>query len=244
MRKILQTLILLYCTTTFSADLQPALRIAVPHFTPPYVMQGYKNNVTGFDIVMLTRICDYMRVKCKFVPMSTDDLLQAVADQQADLAVGALAITLAGYQKVNFSMPYLLSNVRFLGLSAQQKWSPTYKNAKIGVTAGGEFPAELTPMANMPKKIISFQHSTQMIDALNKGNIDLALMDNATTIYWQNHSSGKFIAVGKQFSLGFGLGIAVNLDNVALVKAVNAAILKYESTPEFKELYSMYFDSI
>ena len=118
-----------------------------------------------------------------------------------------------------------------------------YTNKKIGVTSGSSFAKGLAQIPGMSKKIITFNHSNEMISALNNGSIDFVVMDNATTIYWQNHSSGKLIAVGKPFLLGFGLGIAVNQDNDKLATTINQAILTYESTPEFKQLNDMYFDN-
>ena len=235
---------LLLCTSKLFAIDQPNLRIAVPHFAPPYVMQGFNRKLSGFDIVMLTHMCTFMDRKCIFVPMSTDSLLQAVADKRVDLAVGALTITLERYKMVNFSIPYLLSNVSFLGKNTKNKnLLSSYSKQKIGVTSGSGFANDLIQMPSMPKKIVSFKHSSEMIEALNTGKIDLALMDSATTTYWQNHSSSKFTAIGKPFLLGFGLGIAVNMDSVDLVKSINQAILNYESTPEFRQLNLIYFDN-
>ncbi len=249
MRKLLQILILYFCHTALSTADLPALRIAVPHFLPPYVMQAVQNKLSGFDIVMMTKLCKIMRRSCTFVPMSGEKLITAVADHSVDLAIGALTITLESYKQVNFTIPYLLSNVRFLdnvtqisNKSAQQDQKTLYTNKKIGVTTGSSFAADLTQIPGMSKKIITFNHSNEMIDALNHGRIDLALMNNETTIYWQNNSAGKLIAVGDPFLLGFGLGIAVNPENPGLATEINHAILIYESTLDFKQLNDIYFD--
>ena len=241
-------LVLFSYNTIISAANLPVLKIAVPHFLPPYVVQAVKNKLSGFDIVMMTNLCSIMKRKCTFVPMDLDQLITSVEEHRVDLAIGAITITLKNYKKVNFTIPYLLSNVLFLdnlhqpsSKSAQQNQKILYTNKTIGVATGSSFEDDLAQIPGMSKKIITFNRSTEMIDALNNGRIDLALMNDATSVYWQNHSAGKLIAVGKPFLLGFGLGIAVNPENAGLAKELNQAILIYESTPDFKQLNNIYF---
>ncbi|WP_026069385.1 transporter substrate-binding domain-containing protein [Legionella tunisiensis] len=42
-------------------------------------------------------------------------MIESVQSKKADLALGSIIITVKRLQKVNFSLPYLVSQARFLG---------------------------------------------------------------------------------------------------------------------------------
>lgn len=222
----------------------PPLKIAVPHFYPPFILEGVNHSVTGFDILFMTRICTKIHRSCNFIPMNTVDILPAVANKKVDLGLGALTITLERYQLVNFSIPYLLSQSRFLGKSLPNNYHfqlDEFNHKTIGITSGSSFAKQLALMHNLDEKIVMFSDINELVGALNENNIDLALMDNATALYWQNHSSNTLEALGKPFNYGFGIGIAIHRDNVALTKVIDLAILIEQNTLTFKQLYNMYF---
>lgn len=222
----------------------PPLRVAVSHFLPPYVSQSASKDLTGFDIIFMNKICELIHRRCVYITMETNRVLPAIAAGKADLGIGTLKITLSGYKMVNFSIPYMLSQSRFIG-SKKLANVPfnlhAFNGKKIGVGEGGLFGTQVRAMKNFKPKIVKFKYNADMIEALSSGAIDIAIVDNPTAIYWQNHSSGEIIALGKPFNYGFGLGIAVNQAYPELIPKINQAIETYQTTSAFKQLYQMYF---
>lgn len=227
-----------------NAALDP-LRVAVSQFLPPFVIQGANHELSGYDITLMNYICKTLNRKCTYKPMANNDILMSVANNTVDVGIGALTITLERYKLVNFSIPYLLSESRFITnkkLAAVPFSLPILSNKTIGVEEGTLFGRQLLQMLQIKNpNIVLFHDVTQIISALNDGSIDAALVDNSTALYWQNHSSGALYAVGKPYLFGFGLGIAVNQNNTVLTQAINLVILQYQQTNEFKQMYNMYF---
>lgn len=232
-----------FYSTTF-AELAP-LRIAVPQFLPPFVIQGAHHKLSGYDIALMSYICKILHRKCQFIPTDNHQILEKVASNDVDVGIGAITITLERYKLVNFSIPYLLSESRFITnkkLSSLPFKLSNLSNKTIGVEEGTLFTRQILQMLEIKKpNIIPFQSVNQIIAALNEASIDAALLDNSTAIYWQNHSSGALYAIGKPYLFGFGLGIAINHADSVLTQAINLAILEYQKTDEFKALYNMYF---
>lgn len=250
MRKLICIFMVVVCQASFAATPKslPTLRIGVPHFYPPFVMQGMNKELFGFDILMMTQLCNIMQRSCVFVPMSTDQLITAVAKHNVDLGMGALTITLDRYRMVNFSIPYMLSSARFLEkIPTKNQKHLSYQHQRIGVKRGSSFSldlARLNAMGSMNEIIVPFKHQNEMIAALSKGSIDLVLLDNATALYWQNHSGNKLHAVGSPFLLGFGLGIAVNKSEPMLTSQLNQSILAAQQTSAFRQLSEIYFGKL
>lgn len=224
----------------------PPLRIGVPHFYPPYILEGENRTVTGFDVLFMTRLCEEIHRACVFVPMNNADIISAVAHRKVDLGMGAITITLERYRFVNFSIPYLLSESRFLGkrtVNTTPFRLEQFNHKTIGVTAGTTFAQQLTLMHGVQETVRSFPNINELVGALNDGTIDLALMDDATARYWEMHSSNQLQALGQSFVYGFGIGIAMHRDDTALTKVIDLAILMEQDSAPFKQLYNIYFGS-
>ena len=226
----------------------PPLRIAVAQFIPPFVMQGPKNTWDGFDIFIINHLCKRLERTCQYLPTPLDELLTAVENNLADMSIGAITITPRRTHRVSFSLPYMISYGRFLGRVRPNPESFTHHqltNKKIGVLKGSVFVDTLHKMGVKNSQIIPFSDSISLIDALNLDNIVVALVDDPTATYWQVHSSGHLQALGELVTptLGFGLGIATRRDD-PLLTSINVALLDFEDTDEFKQVFTMYFGGL
>lgn len=243
MMKIITTFLLLIMIviSPLYADDGPPLQVAVTGYTPPFVMRS-AHQLYGYDIAMLTDICQRMHRTCIYKIMPFSELITAVIDNKADIAISAITITVDRSKLVYFSLPYLVSKTQFLG---QQKLRNTnidvdfLKKCTIGGMTGTIVADELKNHGVTNPKIVYFPSENDLISALAAGTVDVAFVDEPTATFWQEHSGGKLVALGKFMISGYGLGIAVK-DDVALVSQINQAILQYENSPAFKVNYTMY----
>ncbi len=79
------------------------------------VMQGANNQFYGYDISMMEYICQTLLRRCQFIPIRFDKILDAVNTKTIDVATSSIGITAERAAIVNFSLPYLLSQARFIG---------------------------------------------------------------------------------------------------------------------------------
>ncbi len=226
------------------AQAEKPLRIATTQLFYPFVIQA-TNQLYGFDIAMMTYICAKIQRQCDYKIMPFGQLLPSVANKNTDLAVSSITITEDRAQIVNFSIPYFMSETRFLAQTKMGK-SPinakTLSEYKIATLEGTIMDDAVRSLGVVNPQISHFDSESDMIEAVVAGTVDLALLDAPTAIYWQEHSAGTLLAVGKPFTYGFGLGIAVNKEETDLLKQINAAVLEYQNSENFKVDYGMYLE--
>lgn len=235
---------LILLTSITSAQAAKPLRIATTQLFYPFVIKA-ANQLYGFDIAMMTYICEQVQRECKYEIMPFSQLLPSIADKKADLAVSAITITADRAQIVNFSTPYLVSEISFLAQSTigKRQIDVTFlSSAKIATLAGTIMDDAVKSLGVVNPNITHFNSEPDMIEALIDGIVDLALLDAPTATYWQGHSAGALVAIGKPFPYGFGLGIAVNKEEIDLLNQINAAVLKYQNSNNFKIDYGMYLE--
>lgn len=230
----------------FSQSLQAQgepLRVAVDPLNPPFVMQGANNQFSGFDISMMQYICQTLKRTCQFIPIHFDKIIDAVSTEQVDVASSSITITPERAAIVNFSLPYLLSEARFIGpnqLATTPFKLKMLNGRKIGVSEGSIFPDVIKKLAVKDPNIITYTSLNNLMDDLYQGNIDFGLMDDPAALYWQAQSSRKLAVLGKSFNYGVGLGIALNKNNTELLQLLNQALLQYQNSDEFKQSYQTY----
>lgn len=231
-----------FTSTLCAADL-PVLNIGTESFNPPFVMQGSKKEIYGFDIDMMNSLCRIMQRTCQYHIMRFDQLLDAVATQKIDMAISSITITPERAKIVNFSLPYLLSYSRFVTRPNVQAvpFNLEFLNGKkIGLETGTIFSQQLTMMGVKNPQLKYYTTVSDQLTGLNKGEVDIILLDNPTANYWASNSSDTFKLAGPAYMYGYGLGIAVNPGQGALLAELNQALLQYQNSNEYKQNYDKY----
>lgn len=207
-------------------------------------MQGSKHQLYGFDIDMMSKICGMMQRTCTYEVMRFDQLFDAIINKQIDLAVGSITITRERSKIVSFSIPYLVSNSRFLTKPALAKepFSLDILNRKrIGIEAGTILQDQLNSL-NVKNSVVKLYPTVNdEINALYNDEVDTILLDSPTTTYWASNTQDAFKLLGPSYPYGYGLGIAVNINNPALLQALNNAVQQYQKSPDYQKNYNQYF---
>ncbi len=225
-----------------AADL-PVLTVGVERFNPPFVMQGSKHKIYGFDVDLMNALCGLIQRSCQYRMMRFDQLLDAVVAKEIDVAISSITITPERAKIVNFTLPYLLSYSRFV-TRPSVKTDPftldLLNGKRIGLETGTIFPQQLEIMGVKDPKLKFYTTVSDQLTALNNGEVDLILLDNPTATYWAANSSNTFKLAGPSYMYGFGLGIAVNPTERDLLAALNQALLQFQNTDEYKQNYNKY----
>ncbi len=234
---------ILFCKSIYATEM-PAIRIAVAHFMPPFVIQNSNNDLSGFDIDLMLHICKSLDRKCIFIPMQSSQVTNAVAMQKADIGLGGIDIA-RNYINIKYSQPYMISEYRFL-VRKEINNMPTsqlnLKNKTLGINKNSiakYYFNQLSRYNNM--RLIEFNSNHQLLSDLLSGKIEMAAVSNAMAIYWKNNSSEKLDIVGNPLNIGVGIGVIVNNKNPILLKNINNVIANYKKSPEYKQLYDIYF---
>lgn len=222
------------------------LKVGIYNFTPPFIMEGGNKELYGFDISMTEYICKAMKRNCVFVSLPFLNLFAAVDNKEVDFAVSTITVTPERAAIVNFSYPYLKSEARFLGRSdlGNQPFNLNLLNrSSIGVLKGSSFLLLLKTMGVTGTMITEYGDSPSMIESLQRGKINLILIDNSSAMYWQVQSSNTLKVLGAPIPFGSGFAIAVNRRDNELLQAINNALIQYKASPEYKRDYETYISS-
>ena len=73
---------------------------------PPYESYNSDGEMVGFDIDMMNAVCDYLGYELKIEDMPFDDILDAVANGDADVGVAGLSVTNEREDAVLFTDTY------------------------------------------------------------------------------------------------------------------------------------------
>lgn len=219
------------------------LIVGIEAYSPPYIMEGSKNQLYGFDIDMMLNLCAKMDRTCQFQKMTFAELLDATATNKVDVAVAGIGITAERAKFVNFSLPYLMINLRILTREKESKQPfilSSLNNKRIGIVKGTIFAEQLPLLSIENPKIYTYRTLGDQLLALQNNEIDYILMDNPTALYWQINSSNKFHTYGDILPLQYTLGIAVSPQNPLLLDSVNKALQEYLNDGGFRKNYNTY----
>ncbi len=246
MKKLGILFISFLCWATPLWAVGPPLVVGIPSFLPPFVMQGAKNQVFGFDINMMNSLCDKIQRTCVYKIMRFDELIQAVADRRIEAAVSAITITAERSKIVSFTLPYMLSYFQFLQKTTTKPVPFTLEllnNKRIGIESGTIFEDQILLMGIKNPIITKYGKQDDMINALSEDEIDYLVLDSPIAKYWAANSTGAFMTIGNSYVYGNGFGIAVNSSNTELLDTLNTALLQYQNSPDYTSTYNRYFRS-
>jgi polar amino acid transport system substrate-binding protein len=231
-----------FSATLFAEDL-PILNVGTESFNPPFVMRGSKQKIYGFDIDMMNALCKIIQRTCHYHIMRFDELIDAVAKNKIDVAISSITITPERAKIVSFSLPYMLSYSRFVTKPSTktEPFNLAFLNGKkIGIESGTIFPQQLTSMGVKNPQLELYASVSSQLTGLNKGEVEIILLDNPTANYWATNSSDTFKLAGPAYIYGYGLGIAINPNEKNLVPALNQALMQYQNSAEYKQNYNKY----
>ncbi len=245
MKKYALVFFLITCINPLAFAQNLPLRVAIPSFAPPFVMQDSVNQYYGFDIATMEYICRTLNRSCEYLPMKSNELIPALQAQQVDIAIGGIVMTAQNIRRIRFSTPYMISQAQFMTTAQVPFTSPfqikQLSNKRIGVVNGSAFEEAVSKMRINNARLITFERDGDMLDALRANTIDVALLSRLQANYWQIHSSNILKNIGPSFPIGLGFSIAIAPNKMILTNILNAALIQYQESQDYKQNYHLYF---
>lgn len=89
-------------------------RVAVVAQSPPLSYADATGQLTGFNVEIARGLCEVMSAQCTLLPMTIEQIVDALASDAADFAVVGLIATPERRKRILFSKPYFHSTSIFL----------------------------------------------------------------------------------------------------------------------------------
>jgi polar amino acid transport system substrate-binding protein len=119
---------------------KPAIRVAVEGAYPPFNFIDSNDELQGFEVDLLKRLCEVMNRECELVPHAWDGITKGLVNREYDAIMSSLEITERRQKRIAFSDPYYRIPAVFIG----QK---------------DTVPGEVTPLALSGKKVGTIERS-------------------------------------------------------------------------------------
>ncbi len=242
-RRILLALCALLALPVFaSAETLPDLAgrkvvIAVENAYFPLQFNDPKTGqAVGWEYDMVEALSKKLNFVAEYQNVSWDAMIQAVSDKQYDMGMTGITITAERKEKVDFSAPYMLSEIYMLVRGDENRFEDAGAfgdddTLLIGAQAGtSTFYAavyEVLDKNEQNPRIKLFETFAASVAALQAGDVDMVLTDSAGGNAVVATSGGKLKMVGppiqsEQFGLIFPKGSDLVAPIDAGIKALDA----------------------
>jgi len=231
--------LLLVCIPLNSA--YAVIRIGAIFFDPPLVLSASQ----GFNIALSNRLCQGIGQQCEIVQMDWRKLFPALDNNEIDVIMGVY-ITPARQQHYIFSLPYMLSQGRFMTLTDNKLTSVAQlKGQSVGLLteeAGtGVFHQYVQQAYGNFFQVSDYNDIEDLLSALMNKSVTAIIIPDPVTNYWIQNSDNRFATLGPVFTLGLGSGIMALPQNQPLIDSINQELKNMENNGDYLSIYRMYF---
>ena len=181
-------------------------------------------------------------IKVKFVPVTSDNRISAVADGTVDIECGSTTITLSRQEHVDFSIPTFLTggslaSLRESGIQTVADLAGKRVGVARGTTTEGQLQAFLADN-NIDAEIVVVGDRTEGWARLSQGNIDAMASDQIVLIglIMSSPDPTKFWLDSEIFSYE-PYGFVVRRDDADFRLVVNRAIAEVYRSGEHADIY-------
>ena len=208
---------------------------------PPFEVEK-GGQYTGFDLDIMKKIADGLKLKMTVKDSSFDGLQSGLSlnSSQCDIVASAMTITPEREKNIDFTAPYYDSKQSLLvPTDSSVKTLDDLAGKRIGVQQGTTGKTYTEDNAPSSAQIISFPSDGEMYPAIQAGQVDALLQDLPVNL--EHTKDGKFKIV-ETYNTDEQYGFAVReKGSEALLKAVNEQLQKLRQDGDYQKIYDTYF---
>lgn len=250
------SLFILLFSAIFSCHSQDKpLKIGTLYFNPPFeqTIQN-KKAYFGFNIEIITALCQVMNRTCELVPMRFDKLLVALNNKKIDAMIVGVSLMPENPQNYLFSYPYFISEAFFMTL--RQNHLDSLNNKTVGIVKNTLFPLAKRYDIIFSKKRESsdpdqyeinfkfYNNLPVLLTALNTHQVDAVILDAGAAMFWISQSGNIYQQIGPVIRMKKGMAIMTTKDNSQLIQQINQALLTIEKNQVLLKIYEQYWQLI
>ncbi|KDN10049.1 transporter substrate-binding domain-containing protein [Gilliamella sp. Imp1-1] len=231
--------------TAFVAQAADTLTIGTEATYAPFEFTNEKNEIIGFDIDVINKICDEIKVSCKIVNQSFDGLIPSLKTRRIDAAIAGIDITPERQKQVDFTKIYYDdSSIQFVTLKDTLTNLDQLKGKQVGLQKGTTYPKYLSD--KFPDmKAVSYDSYQYAILDLKAKRIDAIVSSSIVAGEWLGKET-DIVALSDKITdhdyFGEGLGIAIRKGNEKLLNQFDQAIDKLKANGELDAIYKKWFN--
>lgn len=193
----------------------------------------------GFDIDLMNEIGDRLGLDVEYSDANFDTIFQQLAAGDFDIIISAITITEERAQTVAFTEPYFeATQALVVGVDSTVTGTADLGGLQVGAQAGTTG-LDYAIEHFTDSTITEFPDYPASFASLRTGGIDAVLADLAFAV--DGVGGDDALQIVEELDTDEQYGIAVQLDNEALLEAVNAALADLVADGTYEALFTEWF---
>ena len=239
-KTILAVLVALFAVSAAFAGAmdKEVIRVGTESTYAPYEFRDKDNNLKGLDIDLAEYILGKLGKQVEWVDMPFDSLIPALLSGKIDLIAAGMSATPERAKRVAFSDPYEISLSSFLAAVDRDdlKKLDDMKGKTVAVQLGTVQDTYVTALGGVTVK--RFQKFDDCVREVALGRADATLMDRPVALEFLKAKdfNGKLKVAFDQEITGAGKAMAIRLDDVTFLDAVNGVLTEMKESGKLDEL--------
>lgn len=217
------------------------LRVACIATYPPFVYKDADGKIVGFDVDITNAVAKEIGAETTYESMPFDQLVPALADNKADIAVAACDMTQDRADKVNFStMYYSKENVTILARKEDNSINgPEDLKGKVVAVEKGTVYVQTAQQCGAQVK--EYDYHDKLIQAVENNEADALILDKPVARFYMEHGAKEKLRGAGIISGSGGFVMLLNKKDPELQKKVNDALSKIMNSDEYNKIYDKWF---
>lgn len=211
---------------------------------PPMGFRDENNEITGFDIDVAKEVFSRLDLELKLQPIDWNSKEQELNTGNIDCIWNGFTITEERKEQVLFTKPYMKNRQVLVVLADSEYTEPSdLEGKKLGLQAASSAADGLEKAAEFKEKlgeILEFDNNVTVLMDLEKGGIDVALMDEPVARYYIQMKDKGYRIIGKELANEeFGIGFRKN--DVKLMEKVQETLEEMAKDGKLAEISNKWF---
>lgn len=182
MKKIFLMFAMIFMFAACGGNKEAAQKVYVVGTNAEYPPFEYVENgeIAGFDAEIIKEAAKRMGIEYKWLNTNFDGLIPALQTKKVDIVIAGMSVTPEREKAVNFSIPYLTSNVAIVTNSKNPiKNMNDLSGKSYGVELGTTKEASARKIDGA--EVVPFSSTTGALVALKSGKIDGMVLDESVS---------------------------------------------------------------
>lgn len=226
------------------ADIQKAgvIKVATFDANPPFgSVDAQTHQLVGYDIDFAQALAKALGVKLQLVATNPANRIPLLQSGKADVIVADITITSERAKVIDFSTPYFVTGQQFLVPATSADKLDAYSTARIGAVKGTT--GEQALHQRYPQsRVLAYDDIPLALTALRNGNVQAITQDSTILAGLLAGAADKArFKILPDLLSKEEIGVGVRKGEPALLKAVNAELVKLESAGQAAKIYDKWF---
>lgn len=220
------------------------IRVATDATYPPFEMLDENKNIVGYDIDLITEICNLANCKPEVKSTAWDGIFPALQKGDFDAVISGVTITAERDKTMDFSDAYIEVGQVLLVRASEDRINSLDDMADKSVavqrgTTNDETATQLQKEGKI-KDIKRFPTFDLAVKAVLNRDVDAVVIDNTAASGYMGTNPNQLKVAGEKFT-SEGLGIVVRDGDKELQDAFNAALKTLKDNGTLERLYQKWF---